>query len=1296
MKNFRKTIITFTTIFMLCIQYFFPMMKSLANETVDVNVMASPVIDIVLAKSKTKVDVSQFENDLRNELEKQNISQEKVKINAVEAVEANIQNSFNWNTDVNSAIGSIQITNNGQNIVMKGNKTKLGKNAMWIIPEKEQEQEINFDYSVDFGDSFNAAGMLLRVKQTGNILTGYMLSLNKSSKEWYKTAGNKYGAIWKFTYQIGTNTTNMTKTCMQGINIATSGRLNIKSTDTEIIISGGGLSTPFKYEMDEEYGCGFGFFSDHYKHNCSKIGAFTLGNIKLTTTTVKKFKEVLSNPEWRENSLRFLVNVDDTENEELKDKAEFASLQTSLINEQINPIFWGTENNKAQLNDVIQANNQNGTFIDNTDYTNAIKETAEYIKSLVNGSKTSQYAIVNEPVELKVTPESVKTNTITEEYPEGKWKINHDYQYFENNLGQFENSGKYMSDLNLSFDKTGRYEILYEDGKIASQYIYVHRKPVADFTISRVENNLTLTSTSYDLDCYSNENGIAMQEWKYKKVGEVDWHSGKPITIEPDDTYVVQLRVKDFQETWSAPTTKYIMYNNAETDSTPVAEFRFKNQNISKYQTLEVEDTSYDPGTLEITKRVWKVKKNGNILYTGETPLTDYSTYQAGNYTMSLVVTNEVGKESQEFSRPFQLIEDTTPPEIVATPSSSNWTNQAVTVDLKLSDKGGSKVKGYKYVITDSKETPAAWGDIIPKENDSVKIDTEGEKYLHVKAYDNAGNVSEDTIFGPYKIDLTEPEIDSIVPESKDWTNESIDISVTFSDKGGSGFLGYKYAVTTDKMAPKAWSEVTKEDKAKISITGEAEHYLHIVTYDNAGNESDDHVYGPYQLDKTSPKVQATPSFSNWTNQPVTVDLEFSDEGGSNFQKYQYAITNSGIMPEKWDDEIVGAPKPIVIHSEGKNYLHIIGYDNAGNDSSDQIFGEYKLDFTLPELINNDEVNSNGQLTAIKFTAKDSMSGVNKFVVNEESLDSAEYIVTKNGNYQFEILDNAGNKFTKNVSIDNIYAECNKNLEHPNYSSSYEKCPICDLVEGIKVTKDEKIYDGVAEGVSYENPQNAQIIEYYDGIADKPVGAGEYSYELKVMVDGTEYSMGIKGIFKIDKKSVDIVGLKLTNQKIDKTNAKVEGMLAQDKDYIELAIMNQKNYDVEGNQSITLKRDEDYQLKLREKVDESYQRLINCYELPETVTLTSKEIANASSVTNVNAGNDSGSSDASTINDGNTEKNQNLNANKKKTMKDKVSEILAYTGNKIEIKMIVICCGIVIFSFIFGKMFKGKKGKHEL
>ena len=85
---------------------------------------------------------------------------------------------FNWEQDVDSKIGSITIEDNGKTVHMTGNFSEPGKNAIYIIPEVHQEQILSFDYNIQFGDSFNAAGVLLRILKDDNTLKGYMLSFN--------------------------------------------------------------------------------------------------------------------------------------------------------------------------------------------------------------------------------------------------------------------------------------------------------------------------------------------------------------------------------------------------------------------------------------------------------------------------------------------------------------------------------------------------------------------------------------------------------------------------------------------------------------------------------------------------------------------------------------------------------------------------------------------------------------------------------------------------------------------------------------------------------------------------------------------------------------------------------------------------------------------------------------------------------------------------------------------------------------------------------------------------------------
>ena len=915
------------------------------EQNVTLSIMSKPKIDIVLAKSRTKTDVTNFETDMTKALENVNIDTADVRITSVKAQNVNMETAFKWQQNINPSIGSISITNNGQDVVMRGNPSNPGKNAIWIIPDGNQEQKFKFNYNINFGDSFNAAGMLLRVKQQGNTLTGYMLSFNKSGQDWYSTAGAN-GGLWKFTYQIGTNTTNMTKTKVSGININTSGTLEVKATDAEIVITGGGANYTYNIPgNDQTIGNGFGFFSDHYSHGCDDIGAFSLTGINLETTVVRSFNEILREPNWRENSYRFLVNIDDHENQELKSVTATSEIATRLLNDNIYFISWGKETNRAQFESLIANNNGNGKVIDNSAYQSSIESTAQYIKEVLDKLREKQTIIVNEPILIQSDPSGILNNTIDEQWPYGKWKINHDYTYYENNLGQFAESGKYMNDLIKTFDKTGRFEITYRNLSITPKEIFVHRRPVAQMTIQRNDTNINLTSESYDLDKISDNNGIAEEEWKWKAMDTNEWTNGKLTTIDPAKTYLVQLRVKDFQGEWSYPNSKYV---TGDPNALPVAMYNITNTFITKYLPLQINDTSYDPAGREITSRLWEVYKGGSKIYSGETPKTDYLNDGLGEYTMYLTVTNSEGITSERYGRTFTVLEDTMVPEVVANPIQADWT-RSTTVNLQFSDQGGSLYRGYQYAITDNQETPEQWSEEVKKAEDNITIESEGIKYLHIIAHDNANNVSNDRVLGPYKID------------------------------------------------------------------------------------------------RSGPTVEITGDFQTITTEGVVVSIK----------------------------------------------------------------------------------------------SEDLLSGLKKVYVNNNPLNGMEsnaIKITQNGTYVIKAEDNIGNITEKEIIVTNAYKNCDAGLEHPIYSSNYDCCPICELIKGLQVTNETVVYDAKEKHVTYDNPQSATIVEYYNGVKQNPIEIGTYEYDLKVVYEGKEYNTGLTGTFQITKKEITIKDIVAKNRPYNATN----------------------------------------------------------------------------------------------------------------------------------------------------------------
>lgn len=971
------------------------LLESQAVEDVTLSLVPSPDIDIALAKAKTGVDLINFEADLRNALEQKGVDTDKVNITAIETQKVNIQDAFAWKQDVNYTVGSIQLINGGRDVVMKGNPSNPGKNAIWIMPDNDLDQEFTFSYNIDFGDSFNAAGMLLRVKEEGNALRGYMLSFNNPSAwggdNWQQAAGGANGAIWEFTYYRGQNSVNMQKSLKKTLSINRSGSLTVKATSTEIIVSGGGMGAPVEYTLEKEMGTGFGFFSDHYSHGCSSIGSFTLRGINLKTENAKKLEEVVRETDWREDSIKAIVHVDDRENEQLNNPNSLGELLTRVINDEIHFVQWGKDVNKEQAEHFVAANNNNGTYMDNSNYWDCIEKTAQYIKDLIDAKESSQYVILNETMNVTSQPSDIMSNTETEEYPNGRWKIIHDCEYYENNLGIFQKSGKYIPDMLTSFNKTGRYEVFFEDRNVNPTYIYVHRKPIAEIEVERDGNSINLISLGYDLDNYSNNRGIKEEEWSWRKVGETVWHEGKLTDITDGNDFLVQLRVKDFQDVWSVPVSKYITKSNV----LPIASYKVKNRNTSIYETFEVVDGSYDPYGGTIVNHVWELyNERGSLIYTGNIPPSSFKNYGIGKYTMYLTVTNDRGMVSERFARSFFIIPDDEAPESMITPTSCDWTT-SITVSVSFTDRLGSGFKHYEYAITESEEEPTDWSTISSKQTDTITINQEGILYLHIRATDNAGNVSEDRVEGPYKIDRSGPT-PTLSYHPTEWVNDKVYIHWEFVDDK----CGYKQVRLPD-------GTVTTESSGDYLVTNNDTYTF--VAYDNLDNSSTV-SQTITNIDKTPPEGTLTQDPTEWTTGNVTIHWSMTDTQ-SGFQKI--LLPNSLTSYQAEGDYVA---------EESGSYT-FLAYDNVGNEGifTIEITNIDKLPPTL-EVTPDTTRWTNGDVN-LHWKAVDTQSGLREVVLPDSTLtkeEEGDYVATKNGEYTFLAYDNLGNNSMVTYEVTNI------------------------------------------------------------------------------------------------------------------------------------------------------------------------------------------------------------------------------------------------------------------------------------
>lgn len=501
-----------------------------AEEIMISNDIEQKMLDIILSiddEDVSSIDVNNIKNGIKYALEEMGINS-----NSINFSDFSIEDSYNlsdiiWNTEFMNynrgttkfnvdGIGNLAISNEGNTVCMLGNQVLAGKNAIYTMPKEDAEQKFSYEYEIAFGDSFNAGGILLRIERFNDTLVGYMISINNSL--WQKYTGGYTGAIWKFEFQKGTNkipftTQNIPGSKIQfikGLNIANSGTLNITANSKYITVSGGDLSEPVtvqiyyeedidndgKKEVIENKGVGYGFFSDHYEHNCEKIGKFEINNVLITEKSKSYFKNLLNDLTWKnDGSLALIIDLKKYMDTDIENPEELGKMLARCMNEDIHYLSWGPEDKKKSSEAFIIKNDGNGKFIPleekNKNYDKCIEQTAQYIKELLDvGTGKSGLPINMDKFIIPQTNNPIAMFDI-EKNNENQAKINR-YSYAQNG-----------DETNIGFGK-----------------------------------------------------GIAEEKWEHKPMDSSEWKNGLP--EEDFEKGHVRLSVKDFKNQWSQPTVRYL------------------------------------------------------------------------------------------------------------------------------------------------------------------------------------------------------------------------------------------------------------------------------------------------------------------------------------------------------------------------------------------------------------------------------------------------------------------------------------------------------------------------------------------------------------------------------------------------------------------------------------------------------------------------------------------------------------------------------------------------------------------
>ena len=933
------------------------------ESTVELDIVNQKDVDVVLTVGDTSVNVDNFEADLRQELQERNIDSSRVNIQAVETTTINsndvdAQSIFNsWNNYPN---------NTGQ-WKYDAAKKALGttQNVEWTgfwNKNASEESDYNFKFKTGVfprndGDNI---GWTFRMKETGtNVYSYYAFIWNGGGKPGhdagytetglYKVVNSKYVAPKYNPVPKGSpalvklpQATNWTGDVWHDVEIDVKGNRiqiwldgvkQIDYTDNNNPLMSGGYG-PYTYSQQ------YAYFKD----------------IMINSQSTKNFKDTILQPEWREDTERFVVNLEDKVLADLDSPSASGEILTRLLNEEINYVALGTSTNQQQALDFIKKNNENGTFIENQDYQASVDKVADYIAQKLNENQKKvtaedPYVLVGEPIKINTTPLDLATNSQTEEYPDGRWKVNHEQTFFENNDGQSNLVGSYLKDVPSVLNKPGKYNLLFENEAVNPESIYAHRRPVANFTMDYVKSTngaeVSLEDLSYDLDKQSSEDkGISEREWKWKETTDLEWNEGQlPSTLPLGKNYIVQLRVKDYQGTWSAPTTAYVT-TDSSVSTKPVANFTVSANELTIYDQLNTVDTSYDPAGKNIMQKEWEVKRGTVSVYKGATPVTNFKTYGAGKYTVSLKVKNEAGIWSDTYSRTINVTEDKSAPEITVSESQGEQPKD-IKVSATFSDPGGSGFFGSRYVVSNSNETPTTGWSEWSTEDLTVNLDEIGKYYIHVEAKDTAGNLLK-RVLGPYEVKGINYEIVNQKDAQLSW--EPIE------DADSYRLVLYKLNPETGQFESYSFPRTAYDSNYEVKSLSQGETYK-IELYPRYGAtlasepSIESELYVPVAETVAAPKVENI--VANAEGEQVKVDWDVFNANGTDVSNYRVqALVQDPVTKEFRKEGFYKAVKSNTITfnnvTAGKVYKFEVtpSLNNAYNDENTGTSNEVTIEET--------------------------------------------------------------------------------------------------------------------------------------------------------------------------------------------------------------------------------------------------------------------------------------------------------------------------------------------------------------
>ncbi len=329
----------------------------------------------------------------------------------------------------------------------------------------------------------------------------------------------------------------------------------------------------------------------------------------------------------------------------------------------------------------------------------------------------------------------------------------------------------------------------------------------------------------------------------------------------------------------------------------------------------------------------------------------------------------------------YNLSMDVTAPDIISlVPDCTGWTKGTVTITVNASDDA-SGVVGYSMDGT-------SW------QGENTFTVSANNTYTFY-ARDAVGNVSAGSSITVSNIDTVPPTLLGLSPDSTDWTNGTVTITVSASDNASGASLYSMDGIN--------WQ---LENTFTVSANSTYTFYAR----DAAGNVSAGSSITISNIDAAPPVISGlSPDSTDWTSGAVTITVNASDDA-SGVAGYSMDGTN-------WQGE-----NTFAVSTNGT--YTFFARDAVGNISAGSSITISNIDAAPPVIsdLSPDSTDWTSGTVTITVSASDDASGVAGYSMDGTNWQGENtFAVSINGTYTFYVRDAAGNVSAESsITIDNI------------------------------------------------------------------------------------------------------------------------------------------------------------------------------------------------------------------------------------------------------------------------------------